>query len=232
MSNAVEEIEEFVINIPKRSPEEAEMIRKQIEAEELAARQKSKWTRWAKMNLPARNAICIPADDDAEFVSKMMTIWRRIGTGITAAIIGLRGRGKTQLGVELLKQNGGLFIYGAEIGMKLRNFDTAESVMDELVEKKLLVIDEAFKKQESDWMATQFFLLLSKRHAACRDTILIDNLDRKQFEAAAGDSIVSRINESGVLLECTSKNYRDNYTPPENMAEELAGYNEARRMVK
>lgn len=199
-------------------------------AEEKSARL-AKWKMWATRNLPPINAVRTP-DLSGPFGEKLSMLRGKIGKGATISIIGKCGLGKTQLGVELLRDNPGYYTTGLKVGMALRDFSTAEERMEKLCSYKLLVIDEAFKRQESDWMTDQFFGLINQRHSECRDTVLIDNLTLEELGAKCGEAIIDRMQQIGGVVVCNWKNYRENYTLPENMAEELAGYNEARRMMK
>jgi DNA replication protein DnaC len=140
--------------------------------------------------------------------------------GYIVALLGVSGTGKTQLTASVIHRcceslmtcryttAGALFrsIRATYTQVAKGERGTSE---DEIIAKwsgyDLLVIDEIADRLES--RAEQIVLanLLDERYRRQLCTVLIGNLDRDAFAASVGDSIVSRIRETGEVIECDEK---------------------------
>lgn len=142
-----------------------------------------------------------------------------IGQGFTAALVGGRGAGKTQLAVQIMKRATrqectAKYLEAIDFFMAIKETYRPDSkscereVMHAYCKPMLLVIDEFGKRGETPWADNLMFAMLNKRYNAKLDTILIDNRDKTAFTQALGPSLVSRILETGWLIECNWESYR------------------------
>lgn len=172
----------------------------------------------ADWNAPRRH-LALKFEPDGKWADVMARSVKLMGTGTTIAMVGSRGSGKTQLAVELMRHvtaHGRLALYrtAAEILMMLRAAPRRGSEKSEVdiiadhADPHLLVIDEFSRRGETDWENNMLFELINRRYNAMRDTVLICNLDVEAFCKMAGDSLVSRINESGEIVNCNWPTFR------------------------
>ena len=145
------------------------------------------------------------------------------GEGFLVALLGKRGTGKTQLAVAVIHQacQYGLsarYIKAFDLFREIRRTytpvargqagESEADVIDDLVRVDLLVIDEAHQRGGTDWEQNMLVNLLDRRYDAMKDTIIIGNLTRQEFAEAMGDSVVSRIHETGDAIVCGWPSYR------------------------
>ncbi len=83
--------------------------------------------------------------------------------------------------------------------------------MDELAGCRLLVIDEFGKKADSEWSDGILYELIDARYKSHgRDTLLIaPQVSSGKFKELVGDSIGSRMNERGGVVECNWPSFRE-----------------------
>lgn len=94
----------------------------------------------------------------------------------------------------------------ARLGGRNRAFD--EEVARVSKEVDLLVIDEVQETARSEWEAATMTSILDARYAHRKATILISNLQPTEFATAVGASVVSRIQETGRVVECVWGSFR------------------------
>lgn len=135
----------------------------------------------------------------------------RLGTGAILGFLGKRGTGKTVMSAALAnisieKKRTVLYTTAHRMFMRFKDSyrrDSAISetdVYNEFRKPSLLVIDEIGKRQESDWENRTLIDLGDARYGDERDTILISNQEKKEFDAAIGDSMLSRMDECGGVM--------------------------------
>lgn len=143
----------------------------------------------------------------------------QLGGGIIIALIGVRGCGKTQIGASLCKENcerlrSARFTTAMDIFLAIKSTYRKEASADErgIVEDfckpRLLVIDEIQERAESPWEDRILTHLINRRYNDEKDTVLIGNITREQFTSTMGASIVSRLNETGGIVECNWESFR------------------------
>lgn len=141
------------------------------------------------------------------------------GRGTLLALVGGRGSGKTQMAVEFIRM-------ACKTGMRARYARTVEFFMDvratyregekrsevdivnEYARPRLLVLDEAHERADTAWTGSLLNLLIDRRYAACKDTVLIANMSKDAFLASVGPSIASRMSEIGGVVECNWASFR------------------------
>ena len=141
----------------------------------------------------------------------------RLGTGFSIALIGINGCGKSQLGAEAVRANArnlqrSRFCTAIQFFIEMKacySSDRAEKdVLKQFQSPSLLVIDEIGKRSENDWENRLLNELLNQRYADMKDTLLIANQSPEEFSKSLGTSIISRIQETGGLIECNWPSYR------------------------
>lgn len=131
-----------------------------------------------------------------------------VDAGGILVLLGDRGNGKTQLGVELIRRScsnlrQARYYRSREIGMTLRqaynrgNTLTEEDAVKIFTDPPLLVVDECQERSDNDWEIRSFNLIVDKRYGRKLATVLIANCTSKQFARLMGAGIVDRIKESG-----------------------------------
>jgi DNA replication protein DnaC len=85
---------------------------------------------------------------------------------------------------------------------------TQRDVTEQLVKSNLLVLDEIQVRAESAWENDLLTNLIDQRYAEFRPTVLISNLNRGPFIECVGDSIASRLMETGGTIEATWPSFR------------------------
>ncbi len=142
----------------------------------------------------------------------------KLGAGFLIALVGSRGRGKTQLAVSACRnaaEAGGsiLFVDALDIFMAIKDgfksTDRERAIMDRFVKPSLLVVDEATERGETPWEDRMFGYILNKRYAAQRDTLIIGNFDEGGLLKSLGASVIDRLNETGGIIECNWKSFRE-----------------------
>lgn len=141
------------------------------------------------------------------------------GKGFLVALVGGRGPGKTQMAVELMKKHTralnsayydtltGLFLK-IKATFKKDSKETEEDLVLQMIKPSLLVLDEISRRSDSDWENRILYEILDRRYGAMRDTLLIANQNKAQFIEAIGESLASRMQETGGIMECNWQSYR------------------------
>lgn len=142
----------------------------------------------------------------------------KLGSGFLIALIGIRGCGKSQLGVELIRRNAqdfkaSRFCSAMEFFMEIKagykeDGEAEKVVLREFERPSLLVIDELGQRSENEWENRLLYELINRRYNNVTDTLLISNQDSSQLESAIGPSLVSRMRETGGVIECDWSSYR------------------------
>lgn len=158
------------------------------------------------------------------------------GRGAIIALIGPRGLGKTTIAAQIaideawrnylssIRESGaphyGHVIYRKAAKLIARykplfaDFGSVEteSLLESLDylcrHQELLVIDELHDCDEQRMKLRVLTDLIDRRYSMQRDTILIANQTAQDFAATIGDSILSRLNEHGAILECSWPSFR------------------------
>lgn len=170
-------------------------------------------------NAPSRQLSRTDIDRSGAWGIKESELVKRLGTGFLVALIGGRGPGKTQMGVELMKAATeklksayyntltGLFLE-IKSTFKPDSSTTEEDVVLKLSRYSLLVVDEVGRRSDGDWENRVFFELVDRRYREMKDTLLIANHTKDQFLQTIGESLASRMQETGGIIECSWESYR------------------------
>lgn len=175
---------------------------------------------WRYSNVPPRQAAI-----KTEFHSHRMwneyfdMVKNRSGSGFIVAALGRRGTGKTQLASCLIRffcEYGQPCLYTTAMQIFLdikstyggKGEKSEKDVINSLRNYQLLIIDEFQERGETDWEDRILTHIVDLRYRDVRDTMLIANMDAKQFEQSAGASISSRMNETGGILNFDWESFR------------------------
>jgi DNA replication protein DnaC len=145
-----------------------------------------------------------------------------LADGFLVPLLGGRGTGKTQLAVSVIHRSChrgftcryikalDLFRYirGAYTTRERGKPGESEGQLVELLRGYDLLVDEIHQRGETLFEQNTLINLLDHRYDDRRCTILIANQNMTDFAAAMGDSIVSRIHESGAPLICSWATFR------------------------
>lgn len=141
-------------------------------------------------------------------------------------LIGKRGSGKTRLASEVSRvgdfpadiigrDKTSAYRRASEIFIDLRDSLRSKSgagegtVIKHLSGVGLLVIDEFQERGESEWENRIITTILDRRYADELPTILIANLGAAEMAAKISDSVISRVSESGGVIECRWESFRE-----------------------
>lgn len=165
-----------------------------------------------------------------------MRVYEMIGTGATACIIGPRGTGKTQLATEIARRVNrhkcdqwrkrrehahswepspqAVYVHVMEIFMAIKATYQSDATqgerqsLDRFIRPRVLVIDEVQERGETDWENRMLTYILDKRYQQGRDTLLLANMKPTDIQDKLGASIVSRMQETGGIVECNWPSFR------------------------
>jgi DNA replication protein DnaC len=205
---------------------DAEMTPEMIAQRDKEAKEREAWrkamdidmtrTGW---NAPKRALDAKDIDFTGQWGATFEKIKARLGEGFLIGLIGGRGPGKTQLGVELMKahtenRHSALYVTATEFFMTIKrayrdhSSETELDIIKRFRKPSLLILDETGKRAETDWENRLLFELIDKRYQDMSDTLLISNEAQAQFSEAIGPSLASRMNETGGIMQCNWPSFR------------------------
>lgn len=142
----------------------------------------------------------------------------RAGEGYIVALLGPRGTGKTQMAVEALrhqifaKGRTGRYVRAMDIFLSIKNtYDgdgSEHGVLQAFARPDLLVVDEIQERGETAWEDRMLTHLLDSRYGMVKDTIIIGNQTQDAFAESIGESVYSRLTETGGWINCNWKSFR------------------------
>jgi DNA replication protein DnaC len=172
-------------------------------------------------NVPALHRRIKTADLDftTSWGSAYKKIEAKLGTGFICSILGEKGTGKTQMAVQLCRENAMnyrscKFTSAMDFFLDLKssydgNRVSEKTVIENHISPRLLVIDEIEERGGSDWEDRLLTHLVNKRYEAMRDTVIISNLSASDFNKRVASKIISRMIETGGIIECKWKSFRN-----------------------
>lgn len=210
--------EDFKFTLPQEDPDYEEKRLAKVKEEEERQQKIGLEHRWSLANVPERHARTRP-----EITGEWGEAWKRLevrlGLGCIIPIIGTRGSGKTQLAVQAIRfvcKKGGYSSYtkAIEIFLNIReamgNKDKSEKdAIKTYITQRLLVIDAMEVRGETEFENRILDYIIDVRYDYGLDTILISNQKKEDFTKSLGPSIISRIHESGELIECVWPSFRE-----------------------
>ena len=155
---------------------------------------------------------------DAAWQGNFAKVMKGIPTGSIVGLIGKRGTGKTRLAAEAIRSySPDHSAYTTAMGLFLRiqntygdsKTETQADIVGELSRCTALVIDEVQERGNSEWEDRLLTHIIDNRYGAKLPTVIIANLEAAAMKQCLGDSISSRINETGGIIEITGKSFRE-----------------------
>lgn len=137
--------------------------------------------------------------------------------GAIIALVGGPGTGKTQLAVELMKRAAKKvktcrYARGVEIASAVRaTFNTKgdeTEAVSRFTKPYLLVVDEFHDRSFSEFEQRLLNLILDKRYASLKPTILISNGTPEELREQVGERVIDRMREHGRILHFTFGSFR------------------------
>lgn len=171
-----------------------------------------------RTEVPKRYRAEWPRPTDPGWIGNFRRIMNRIGQdGGIVALIGPRGTGKTRLAAEAMRNFSpdqgayttamGLFLrIRASFGKK--SGEAESDIVSEMVSTPLLVLDEIQERGNTPWEDRLLTHILDKRYGAMTPTIVIANLTEAGLVDCLGDSIISRLQETGGVIEIAGPSHR------------------------
>ena len=168
--------------------------------------------------VPERQRLCEPDLKNA-LGEKLDLMKSEIHTGMLYALIGKRGTGKTQCAVQLIKyacnkKISAKYAVTMDFFMDIKetyktHADSTEArVLKDYLKPQFLILDEIHERGESEWENRLLTHMIDKRYGALKDTILISNQTHDVFCMSIGNSILSRLNETGGIIVCNWESFR------------------------
>ena len=167
--------------------------------------------------LPARHLEALDsAEQSGPWADALAKAWASVDKGNGVLLAGSRGRGKTQIaaacGVRMAEGlkpvryvNASQLYRDCREGMHQGN---ETKVLNRLRSVALLIIDECHVRGETDYEDRTLTELVNDRYGAMKPTILITNQNKAEASKSLGASIVSRLHESGLVIETNWKSFR------------------------
>lgn len=155
--------------------------------------------------------------DDPDWRGHFGRIMNRIEAGGIVALIGPRGTGKTQLAAEAMRNfSPETGTYTTAMGLFLRirasfgkaNRESEDDIVQEMARTPLLVLDEIQERGNTPWEDRLLTHVLDRRYGGMRPTLVIANLTESGLIDCLGDSIISRLQETGGILEIAGPSHR------------------------
>jgi DNA replication protein DnaC len=161
--------------------------------------------------------------------ARFSTAWEYISNrrGAIVALVGPRGTGKTQMATELARrfipiwiakgfQRQARYCRVMDFFMAIKESygekgGTESDAFFPFIQPRLLVLDEVQVRNGTGWEDNALTYLLDRRYGEQRSTILISNLSVDSFVSSIGDSILSRMDESGAVIVCNWESFRQNH---------------------
>ena len=123
------------------------------------------------------------------------------------------------MGVELIRSNAydlrsSLFCTATEFFMDVKSAyrdqtkNTEADIIKHFGRPSLLVIDELGKRGDTEWENRMLYELINRRYMDMKDTLLVSNLAVEIIGEALGDSLNSRMRETGGILDCNWASFR------------------------
>ena len=87
--------------------------------------------------------------------------------------------------------------------------ESETSIFKSFTRPKLLIIDEAQERAETEFEDRALTHIIDKRYDSMLHTVIISNLTKDALAKSLGTSIVSRIHETGDVIECNWPSFRE-----------------------
>lgn len=140
-------------------------------------------------------------------------------------LAGPRGTGKTQIAVDVaagiicedmpkMEPREPYYIKAMDFFRQIRETFRDDSTLSEVqilmrfIKPCLLIIDEAHERGNTDFESRTLANIIDRRYDEIKNTILITNQSRGEFAKTIGPSVISRMHETGLVVECNWASFR------------------------
>lgn len=170
-----------------------------------------------KTGVPARYRAPWERPEDEVWQKQFSRVLACIRSGGIIGLIGNRGTGKTRLAAEVLRDINrihGRYVTAMGLFLRIRgtygkrSAESEAAIVKEFAEAPALILDEIQERGNSEWEDRLLTHVLDARYGEMRPTIMIANLTREALSAQLGESINSRLTETGGILEMTGPSHR------------------------
>lgn len=171
----------------------------------------------ANTGTPKRYRDQWPRPSDHTWRDNFRRILGRVRDGGTMALIGPRGTGKTRMAAEVMRDiclNTGSYTTAMGLFIRIRasfrasSRESEDAIVSELSRASLLVIDEVQERGNTSWEDRILTHVIDRRYGSVLPTIIIANLTEPELQNCLGESIISRLEEGGGVLEFTGPSHR------------------------
>lgn len=154
---------------------------------------------------------------DPVWMGHFAKIMQKCEDGGIIALIGPRGTGKTRFAAEAMRNySPEIGTYTTAMGLFLRirasfgksSSESEDDIVSEMAKTRLLILDEIQERGNSAWEDRILTHILDRRYGAMAPTIVIANLTEAALVDCLGDSIISRLTETGGILEINGPSHR------------------------
>jgi len=172
-------------------------------------------------NIPLRHLAALT--DGVSFTDKQRYACNQVLSAIRkqsiAVLVGDRGGGKTLIAIHearILSLSEGMTVTYTTLADWLclaRSTKEAEGhgeleAIRNCSRVDILIIDEAQDRRGTEFADEMFTRLIDARYRNCKPTIIIANLKPSELEKEFGRSIMSRLQEGGVIIQCDGPTMR------------------------
>ena len=214
------------MSLNRQAPDQLEKHQRRVaeeKAEECSRRTQELRAAW---NAPKRHISASKLDWDGEWgqVVRRLSAKLEEGQGLLVALIGRRGAGKTQIAIELMRisthrQRPTLYASTMEWFMAIKSTykkgadQTEIDIIKQFRKPNLLILDEYGRRSDTEWENNLLFELLDKRYSDMNNTVLISNQKATELMESLGQSLASRLIETGGVIECEWPSWRTQIKP-------------------
>jgi DNA replication protein DnaC len=154
---------------------------------------------------------------DPVWMGHFTKIMQKAEDGGIIALIGPRGTGKTRLAAEAMRNlapDQGSYTTAMGLFLRIRasfgkaSKESEADIVKEMSTTRLLILDEVQERGNTPWEDRILTHILDRRYGAMAPTIIIANLTEAALVDCLGDSIISRLTETGGILEIDGPSHR------------------------
>ena len=204
----------------ERHARQEKLVAQQAES----AKRAKQFALYESSGLPLRHRDFDPMDHldgqrNEKWQARFDWLEQRLTSGMLVALLGERGTGKTQLAACLIREwirsyvKPAMYVRAMDIFMAIKRSYRGDAAseqdeVDRFIRPRLLVIDEAHERGETDWEDRMLTYIVDVRYGDLKDTVLISNSTPADFKDTIGLSIYSRLIETGGVVVCDWPSFR------------------------
>lgn len=154
---------------------------------------------------------------DEEWQGNFQVSLKTAKAGGIIALIGIRGGGKTRLAAEVVRKvskDKADYVTAMDLFLRIResfgkkSTESEREIVKDYAKAPILIIDELQERGGSEWEDRILTHIIDKRYGAMLPTIIIANLTEPALMQCLGESITSRLHETGGIIEISKISHR------------------------